>query len=210
MPAEMPAGAKGMPAIISAGARRQAAHGYAGGVKYYYFTVGNKRHLRKTLRELRRLSIDTAIPVGLELPRGLRLPEEQPERLIHIAAGNRSVAGQSAAVTAPRMSKTLERVLGAILPFTKTLALDCGPDTERAARYIHRHYGVAVLRALPDAAGLTVDLTGMTVNGESLLGAEFTLRDAPEPPFGADRRLWNLALLESGLFEVDKLPLYNV
>jgi len=190
-----------MLALIDKGACYEIAHGYAGGMKYYHLTIKTKRHQRKALKVLRELSIDTVIPIGMELPQGLRLPEEDPKKLIHIAAENDCVMGQSAAITAPRVSKEVERVFKAILPYTETLALFCGPDTERAARYIHKHFGLAVQNYPPHAADLHVDLSDMTVNGKSLSNAAFTLRDAPPPPHGADNTLWNYALLESGLFE---------
>ncbi|MCL1820596.1 MAG: hypothetical protein FWG36_08090 [Oscillospiraceae bacterium] len=191
-----------MLAILDKGTRFQASHEYAGGMKYRHITVKSERQQKKAVKVLRGLDIQTVIPVGVKMPKGFKFPEEDPKKIIHIAAAQSSVTGQSAYITAPRVTKELERVFKSILPFTKTLALQCGADTERTARFILKNYGIAVVCAPRSGADLTVDLNFMSVNGVSLCGAVFTLEDAPEPPHGADRQLWNYALLESGLFDV--------
>jgi hypothetical protein len=190
-----------MTALIEKGACYNIAHEYAGGMKYYHLTVKTKRHLRKALAALCELSINTVIPINMKLPHGFRLPEQEPRKLIHIAARNLCVLGQKAAITAPRMSKEVERVFNAILPYTGSLSIYCGNDTKRAAHYILKHYGLAAVEFPPDTADLHIDLVNLTVNGKSLNGIDFTLKDAPAPPRGADEKLWNYALLESGLFE---------
>lgn len=190
-----------MLAILDTGAKFQLAQGYARGMKYFHLTIKSKRQLKKAVKRLHSLDIGTVIPVGIDLPDGLRLPEESPKKLIHIAAGQACVMGQSALITAPRMSKEVERVFNTILPYTRNLSLSCGHDTARAARYILKFYGIPALPPLQEHADLTVDLMDFTVNDRPLKGASFTLKNAPEPPHGADKTLWNYALLESGLFE---------
>lgn len=190
-----------MLAILDKGAKFQLAQGYARGMKYFHLTIKNKGQLKKAIKNLRALDIGTVIPVNVDLPDGLRLPEESPKKLIHIAAGQACFMGQSALITAPRMTKELERVFNVILPYTRNLSLSCGHDTALVARYILKYYGIPALSPLQGHADLTVDLTELTVNGCPLKGAEFTLKDAPESPHGADKTLWNYALLESGLFE---------
>ena len=189
--------------------------GCAGG--YRYLRVTASKNIRRAVGAMRTLNVRTVIPVNTELPKGFKLPDPAAAvvRAAPFAARQLSKKGQTAVITAPKVSFDVGNVCKAILPYTRRLMLSCGPDTPLFAFRLLKEYGVAAIaepsREMLREAELSVAFgpDGAAVNGILMKSGHIELKNAPPPPRGVSHDMWHGAMIESGAFEIGKIRIDN-